>query len=169
MADDNETNAAPQARNSGDASGPGASSGKVGSDPDAARQVGGAGDFGAPASGDRTADRDYVSRNTKRSDRGAAQPQDWEQDGVRDHGAGSAAGGPGSGSGGDLDPDIVGVGTGGGVAASGALHRPPGPDDSDGTSNEFAAGGPAQGENQTGVGQVGGSKRVPGSTIMAGP
>jgi hypothetical protein len=114
--------------------------------------VGGKGDFGAPAGGDgRTADRDYVSRNTKASDPGAAQPFGYEQDGVRDHGAGGRASGPGSASGGDLDPDVVGVGTGGsGVSLSGNVNRPPGPDDSDGSSDEFASGAHAQGRNQPG-------------------
>jgi hypothetical protein len=81
------------------------------------------------------------------SDPGAAQPFAFEQDGVRDHGAG----GPGSASGGDIDPDIVGVGTGGsGLSFSGNVGRPPGPDDSDGSSDEFASGGHAEGRNQPG-------------------
>ena len=142
---------------------------KPGSNVEDARKVGGDGDFGAPAGGERTADRDYVSRNTKMSDPGAAQPFDFEQDGVRDHGAGARASGPGSGSGGDIDPDIVGLGTGGsGVSFSGNVGRPPGPDDSDGSSDEFAAGGPAQGRNQDDVGKIGGSKQVRGDVLMRG-
>ena len=138
---------------------------KPGSSAEDARKVGGEGDFGARAGGERTADRDYVSRNTKMSDPGAAQPFDWEQDGVRDHGAGGRAGGPGSASGGDIDPDIVGVGTGGsGIATSGNIGRPPGPDDSDGSSDEFASGGHAEGRNQAGPGRIGGAKRVQGTT-----
>jgi hypothetical protein len=139
---------------------------KPGSNPEDARKVGGEGDFGARAGGERTADRDYVSRNTKMSDPGNAQPWASEHDGVRDHGAGARDTGPGSASGGDIDPDVVGVGTGGsGVAASGVIGRPPGPDDSDGSSDEFAAGGHAQGRNQTLTGnKVGGSKRVAGTT-----
>jgi hypothetical protein len=87
---------------------------------------------------------------------------------VRDHGAGARATGPGSGSGGDVDTDFVGVGTGGsGIATSGVIGRPPGPDDSDGSSDEFAAGGHAEGRNQTGVGKVGGVKRVAGTTHSA--
>jgi hypothetical protein len=147
-----------------------ATSPKPGSDPREARKVGGKGDFGARAGGARTADRDYASRNTKMSDPGAAQPMDFEQDGVRDHGAGGRANGPGSASGGDLDTDIVGVGTGGsGIATSGVTGRPPGPDDSDGSSDEFAAGGRAEGRNQTHTGgKVGGSKRVRGGTTHSG-
>ena len=138
---------------------------KPGSNPEDVRKVGGEGDFGAPAGGARTADRDYVSRNTKMSDPGAAQPWDFEHDGVRDHGAGARDSGPGSASGGDIDPDVVGVGTGGsGIASSGVLGRPPGPDDSDGTSGEFASGGRAEGRNQPGAGKVGGAKRVQGTT-----
>jgi hypothetical protein len=141
---------------------------KPGSSSEDARKVGGQSDFGAPAGGERTADRDYVSRNTKLSDPGAAQPWDFEQDGVRDHGAGGRASGPGSASGGDIDPDIVGVGTGGsGVATSGVIGRPPGPDDSDGSSDEFASGGHAKGHNQVPPGQLGGSKRVRGTTHSA--
>lgn len=140
---------------------------KPGSSAEDARKVGGEGDFGARAGGERTADRDYVSRNTKQSDPGAAQPWDFEQDGVRDHGAGGRASGPGSASGGDLDTDFVGVAGGSGIASSGVIGRPPGPDDSDGSSDEFASGGHAEGRNQTGVGKVGGSKRVDGTTHSA--
>ena len=122
---------------------------KPGSSVDDAKKVGGEGDFGAKAGGERTADRDYVSRNTKASDPGNAQPWDFENDARRDHGAGVRDTGPGSGSGGDLDPDIVGVGTGGsGIATSGVIGRPPGPADSDGSSDEFASGGRAEGRNQ---------------------
>jgi hypothetical protein len=128
---------------------------KPGSSEADARKVGGKGDFGARAGGERTADRDYTSRNTKMSDPGNAQPFDFEDDGVRDHGAGGRNAGPGSASGGDIDPDIVGVGTGGsGVATSGVVGRPPGPDDSDGTSDEFASGGHAEGRNRTGDAEV---------------
>ena len=141
---------------------------KPGSSAEDARKVGGEGDFGASAGQDRPAERDYVSRNTKASDPGAAQPFGWEQEGVRDHGAGGRASGPGSASGGDIDPDIVGVGTGGsGIAASGNVGRAAGPDDSDGTSDEFASGGHAEGKNSAGRNQVGGSKRVQGTTHSA--
>ncbi len=79
----------------------------------------GKGDFGVPVDASR-AEIDYVSNNTKHSDPGAAQPADFEQDGVRDHGAGGPASGPGSSTGGDLDVDVIGVGTGGtGLAISG--------------------------------------------------
>jgi hypothetical protein len=139
---------------------------KPGSSPEDARKVGGKGDFGGPEGGltGRTADRDYVSRNTKVSDPGASSPYDFEHDGVRDHGAGGRDTGPGSASGGDVDPDIVGVGTGGsGIATSGVIGRPAGPDDSSGSSDEFASGGHAQGRNQT----LTGSKRVTGGSTVA--
>jgi hypothetical protein len=146
----------------------GKNAGTVGSDPDAARSFGGQGDFGAAVNAPLTGDRDYVSQNTKRSDPGAANPGAWEADGVRDHGAGSPSVGAGSGSGGDLDPDWVGVGSGGtGLSTSGKVHDPAGPDDNDGTSNEYASGAPAQGRNQTHAGQVGGSKRVAGGSTVA--
>jgi hypothetical protein len=134
---------------------------KPGSSAEDARKVGGEGDFGASAGQDRPAERDYVSRNTKVSDPGASQAFDWEEDGVRDHGAGGRSSGPGSASGGDLDPDIVGVGTGGsGIAVSGNVGRPAGPDDSDGTSDEFAAGGHAEGREPD-------STRIQGTTHFA--
>jgi len=148
---------------------PGASL-KPGSSTEDARRVGGKGDFGAPEGGatGRTADRDYVSRNTKMSDPGASSPYDFEHEGVRDHGAGLRDNGPGSASGGDLDPDIVGVGTGGsGVATSGIIGRPPGPDDSDGTSDEFASGAHAHGSDQAAGGKVGGAKRVSGGSTVS--
>jgi hypothetical protein len=144
---------------------------KPGSSAQDAHKVGGKGDFGAPEGGltGRTAERDYVSRNTKVSDPGTANAWDFEHDGVRDHGAGGRDTGPGSASGGDIHPDIVGVGTGGsGVSLSGNVGRPPGPDDSDGSSDEFASGGHAQGRNQTLTGdKVGGSKRVTGGSTVA--
>lgn len=143
---------------------------KPGSSADDARKVGGKGDFGAPEGGltGRTAERDYVSRNTKVSDPGAANPWDFEHDGVRDHGAGGRDTGPGSASGGDVDPDVIGVGTGGsGVSLSGVTGRPSGPDDSDGSSDQFASGAHAQGRNQTLTGnKVGGSKRVTGGSTV---
>ncbi len=142
---------------------------KPGSESADAKNVGAAGDFGAPVGAGPNRDRDYINENTKRADPGATQPMGWEHDGKRDHGVGAADSGPGSASGGDVDPDFVGVGTGGStIATSGNIGRPPGPDDSDGTSNEFAAGGPAQGRNQTNVGKIGGSKRVAGDVQTRG-
>lgn len=142
---------------------------KPGSESAEAKNVGGAGDFGAPVGAGPNRDRDYINENTKRADPGATQPMNWEHDGKRDHGAGAPDSGPGSASGGDVDPDFVGVGTGGStIASSGNIGRPPGLDDSDGTSNEFAAGGPAQGRNQTNVGKIGGSKLVAGDVQTRG-
>jgi hypothetical protein len=151
---------------------------KPGSEAEKAKDVGGKGDFGVPMGSGPSRDRDYVNENTKMSDPGAAHPFDWEHDGVRDHGVGARNVGPGSGSGGDVDTDIIGVGTGGsGVAASGTV-RGSGPDDSDGTSNEFgsavpksAKGGavvePARGKGQEElIGKVGGPKGVKGSTVQ---
>jgi len=98
---------------------------KVGSSPDAAKEFGGKGDFGAKES-DRI-EREYASRATKSQDRNGA-PAHATGDGQRVSGVGSNESGPGSGSGGDLDPDVVGVGTGAGVAASGSIHSPAGAD-----------------------------------------
>jgi hypothetical protein len=138
---------------------------KPGSDPASAKNVGAEGDFGVPVGTGPSRERDYVSGNTKASDPGNAQPRSSEFDGRRTAGAGSRFSGDGSGSGGDIDPDFIGVGTGGsGVAASGPRGGS-GPDDSDGSSNEMASGGPAEGRNQVGVHHVGGDKRVQGTTI----
>ncbi len=114
--------------------------GKVGSDPEAARSIGGEGDFGAPES--NPVERAYASRETKRRDPGAA-PSRSTADGRRDSGAGSPQSGPGSGSGGDLDPDIVGVGFGGsGVAQTGPTRTQGADITTGGGSEPFAAPGP---------------------------
>lgn len=143
---------------------------KPGSEPQRASEVGSEGDFGVPVGAGPSRDRDYVNENTKRSDPGATQPFDWEHDGKRDHGAGARDSGPGSGSAGDLDPDLIGFGTGGGVAASPA-DEAPGPDDSDGTSNEFASPLPpgAPGvvvEPASGKGQSGPRRPIRGSVVQ---
>ena len=70
-------------------------------------------------------------------------------EGSRISGVGGNESGPGSSSGGDLDPDIIGFGTGGGVAASGKIRQPPGPDDATGTSRDFASGPPAEAKTRT--------------------
>jgi hypothetical protein len=133
---------------------------KPGSNPEDAAKIGGQGDFGVPE--DDVIGRTYTSRNTKASDPGAAQARSGEND-DRTSGAGGTASGVGSSSGGDLDTDIVGVGGTGNVSTSGASgEHTPGPDDSDGTSSEFAAGRPAQGRNQ----QNPRPQRVKGSTVQ---
>ncbi|HZN66674.1 MAG TPA: hypothetical protein VFB66_15395 [Tepidisphaeraceae bacterium] len=139
---------------------------KPGSDAASAKDVKAEGDFGVPAGSGPSRQREYVSENTKMSDPGAAKPRSGEDpDGVRTSGAGWTAEADGSGSEGDIDTDVLGVGTGGtGVAATGPDDTP-GPDDSDGTSSEMASGRPAAGRNQTGVGRVGGNKRVKGTTF----
>lgn len=138
---------------------------KPGSEPEKAKEIGGDGDFGVPMGDGPSADRDYVSRNTKMSDPGASQPFAWEKDGVRDHGAGARAVGPGSASGGDLDPDFIGVGTGGsGVSTSGPGDAP-GADDVEGTSDAFASGAPAKRESRPYAGPA----PSPGSFVSKDP
>lgn len=138
---------------------------KPGSEAAEAKKVGGKGDFGVPAGAGPSPDRDYVSENTKRSDRGAAMPRAAEHEGVRTSGAGANAGGDGAGSGGDIDTDVIGVGAGGsGVAQSGPGGRI-GKGESDGSSDEMASGGHAQGRHQDDAGRIGGSKRVSGATV----
>ena len=131
--------------------------GKVGSEPEAARQVGGKGDFGVPEQD--TIGRAYTSANTRASDRGAAAPHAGENE-DRTAGVGGHASGAGSSSGGDLDTDIVGVGTGGsGVAANGPRGTR-GPDDSDGSVREFASGPPTQNTKGKNAGKVVGGDTV---------
>jgi hypothetical protein len=119
---------------------------KVGSDPQAAENFAQKHDFGIPsedAAPDMTVqDRDYPGRpaGNKRTRSGAS--------GRRTVGVGSTEGPDGKGSGGEVDSDIIGVGSGGGVASDGELNKPSGPDDSDGSSNEFASGPPAKGEHR---------------------
>jgi hypothetical protein len=118
---------------------------KVGSDPSAAENFAGKHDFGIPsedAAPDMTIeDRDFPGRpaGNKKTRSGAS--------GKRTIGVGSTEGPDGKGSGGDVDSDYIGL-DGGGIASDGELHKPPGPDDSDGSSNEFASGPPAKGENR---------------------
>src|SRR3954452_23614825 len=120
---------------------------KVGSDPKAAENFAEKHDFGIPsedAAPDMTAeDRDYPGRpaGSKKTRSGAT--------GKRTVGVGSTEGPDGKGSGGEVDTDLIGLdGTGGGVASDGVVGKPPGPDDTDGSSNEFASGPPAKGENR---------------------
>lgn len=118
---------------------------KPGSESDQAEAVGSDGDFGVHASRATQGERDYTNRNTKQSDPGAAQPWSREHDGNRRAGVQAHDSGAGSGSGGDVDPDVLGVGqSGDGLAMSG-----PGGDAGEaatnGSSAEFASGGPATG------------------------
>jgi hypothetical protein len=149
---------------------------KPGSEAERAADVGSPRDFGAHVAASRRGDRDYVSRNTKRSDRGAQQPFSHERTGERTSGAVGRYSGTGSSSGGDLDTDIVGVGTGGSGVSQAGPDEQIDAAESDGTSNEFASPVPrpraknievvpARRSNQGGVGKVGGSKRVRGSVV----
>jgi hypothetical protein len=124
-----------------------------------AQAVGGKGDFGVRE--DDVVERTYTSQNTKRSDPGGAPARSGSDD-SRTSGVGGNESGAGSSSGGDLDTDFVGVGTGSGIAASGKIHEPPGPDDSTGTSRDGASGPPAAGANEDQVRQI-----VRGSTVQA--
>ena len=133
--------------------------GKVGSDRNAARRVGGKLDFGAPE--DNLRERQYVSEETKRSDPGAA-PIRIKTTGPRESGVGAPESGPGGASGGDLDPDIVGVGFGGSGVAQTGPTRTEGPDiTTTGGSEPFAAPGP-KGHRPSGPPRI---ERVRGSTV----
>ncbi len=138
---------------------------KPGSSENDAKRVSGPADFGAHA--DDVIERNYTSQNTKQSDIGVQQPLSNEEvDGVRETGAGGVNSGPGSSSGGDLDVDFVGIAGNAGLAQDIETEHVDGPNDSTGSSDEFASGGHAQGHNQSGVGKVGGSKQVYGSAML---
>jgi hypothetical protein len=113
---------------------------KVGSNPRAARSIGGKNDFGVSA-GDPThrQERLYVSEETKHSDPGGTQPRSSTLTGNRVAGAGGPDAGPGSSSGGDLDTDVIGVGTGGSGVAQAGPDRTEGADISTDPVSEFAS------------------------------
>jgi hypothetical protein len=120
---------------------------KVGSDPKAAENFAEKQDFGIPsedAAPDMTVeDRDYPGRpaGSKKTRSGAS--------GRRTVGVGSTEGPDGKGSGGEVNTDIIGLdGSGGGVASDGEIGNTTGPDNTDGSSNEFASGPPAKGEHR---------------------
>ena len=144
--------------------------GKVGSRSRAARKFGGKTDFGVPASRSNTEYSRRKSREAKFNPT-TSHPSDPRQEigatqQVRVSGVGQSNAGPGGASSGDVDPDIVGVGTGSGIGQAPAdPSSVAGPEWTDGSSNEFASGPPARGENQTGKGRAGGSMRVRGSTV----
>lgn len=128
---------------------------KPGSSAADAAALSGKSDFGVHEND--VVERTYTSENTKMADHGAAQKMDYEDTGVRDHGAGGRDSGPGSSSGGDVDTDFIGL-DGKGVMATN-IDKQPKPDasDTDGnTSVNARSGGPAKGENETLVGKVGG-------------
>lgn len=130
-----------------------------------AKAVPGKDDFGAKA--DNTRERNYTSENTRQADPGNAQPQaNEERGGRRTAGVSGNDSGPGSSSGGDLDTSFVGIAGGTGLAQDVDKEHHPAADDSDGTSDEFASGGHAQGQNQSDVGTVGGDHDVQGSTLI---
>jgi hypothetical protein len=118
---------------------------KVGSSRPAAAQFAEKGDFGIPA--DRATPADARYGRAKGPQQGTG-PTRSGADGVRTVGVGHPTGPQGAGSGGDVDPDFVGVAGAGGIANSPPdPNLPDGPEMSDGSSNEFASGPPAKGEN----------------------
>jgi hypothetical protein len=143
---------------------------KVGSTRNAARKFGGNIDFGVPGS---RANTEYGRRKSREAkfNPSTSHPSDPRQEmgstqQARVSGVGKANAGPGGASSGDIDSDIVGVGSGSGLAQSGPdPSGVSGPEWSTGTSDEFASGPPARGENQSRRGRTGGSKRVPGSSV----
>jgi hypothetical protein len=114
---------------------------KVGSDPEAVKEVGGKGDFGIPS-------RDAVAHAREGEIEGrpaGSAPGYSGARGVRTTGVGSAGGKPGHDSGGDLDTDLIGFGSNGGLAAKPASEPVGGPDDAGNPSDTFTSGKPAKG------------------------
>ena len=128
---------------------------KPGSNPDDAKAISGTGDFGVHEKD--VAERSYASENTKASDPGSAQVNSYEHRRTRQSGAGGKDNGPGSASGGDVDESFVGIG-GSSLASNITKGEQGGAAETDGSSRNAGAGGPALGENQTHVGEVGGPK-----------
>jgi len=144
---------------------------KPGSESDRAGEMESNGDFGVHATRSTRAERDYTNRNTKQSDPGNAQPWSRENaDGDRTAGALGHASGVGSGSGGDVDTDFIGVGTGGSVLSQSGPGSRPGKDDTDGSSDQFASGGRAQGKVPTGGDRFSGSSYTgePSNNVVQG-
>ncbi|HEX8324479.1 MAG TPA: hypothetical protein VF595_11265 [Tepidisphaeraceae bacterium] len=126
---------------------------KPGSNPADAAALSGRGDFGVHEND--VVGRAYTSENTKAADPGHAQPNSYEHDGNRQSGAGGRDSGPGSASAGDIDTDFVGLG-GSGMSTNIDKQARHDASESDGSSRNAASGGPAQGENQSFVGAIGG-------------
>lgn len=127
----------------------------------------GAADFGVPA---KRANTEYARRKGREAKfrPAGSHTTDARQDigttqQVRDSGVGGRDAGPGGRSSGDIDTDIVGIG-GSGLAQGGPDENVSEAESTTGSSDEFASGGRAKGENTLPKGKVGGSKRVRGST-----
>ena len=133
------------------------SSGKVGSDPQADKEFGGELDFGIPAKKASAAEPE--GGRAKGPEQGTGPMRSGDR-GVRTSGVGHAPGPDGAGSGGDLDTDFIGLDGKGGVARSPASGRTKGPDITEGGSQAFASGPPAEGKNQKAERKI-----VRGSTV----
>lgn len=133
---------------------------KVGSDPKAAAEFAGKGDFGVPA------DEAGRSPEMPQMDPGHAERpaggMQTDLGGTREHGVGGdPRSGPGASSGGDLDPSIIGLdGSGGGVAESGDIGRTEGPDITEGGTTD-----PDTVDRSRHKPVVGGDHRVKGTTV----
>jgi hypothetical protein len=120
-------------------------SGKVGSDREADKQVGGKLDFGIPAR--KAVSTEPEGGRAKGPEQGTGPMRSGDR-GVRTSGVGHAPGKPGTGSGGDLDTDFIGLDGKGGLSSAPASGRTSGPDITAGGSAPFASGPPAKGENE---------------------
>jgi hypothetical protein len=132
--------------------------GKPGSDPDAAKAIGGKSDFGIPA-------KDAIEQAKHKDDEYAARPKGTQmsqtgEGSAREHGVGAKGGKRGRGSGGEIDPDLIGFGTpGGGPITTGPINEPPGPDDADKAIDI------PHGKHRVDGPNIGGDKRVRGDTM----
>ncbi len=140
--------------------------GKVGSDRKAAEKVGGKNDFGHPVhpgSVVRLNEDDPIDRPA-----GSALG-DGPKPGRRTSGVGALGGGDGASSGGDIDTDFVGIAGGAGLSQSAGGTVTKGPASTDGSSDEFASGGHAKGQNSVPKGTVGSGGPVKGGSTISEP
>jgi hypothetical protein len=135
---------------------------KVGSSRAAAQEVGGKLDFGNPVHQPevvRMNEDDPIDRPAGSALGVGSDP------GRRTVGVGSAGGADGDSSGGDIDPDFVGLAGGAGLTQSPGGRVTTGPSSTTGSSDEFAGGGHAKGDNALPKGQIGGeTMKVRGTT-----
>lgn len=133
---------------------------KVGSDPKAAAEFGGKGDFGVPA-GEAARSPEMPQMDPDHAERPAGGML-TDLGGTREHGVGGdPQSGPGASSGGDVDPSLIGLdGSGGGVSQSGDIGRTEGPDLTEGGTTD-----PDTVDHSKHKPEVGGDHRVKGSTV----
>jgi hypothetical protein len=137
------------------------STGKVGTDPEALKNVGGKGDFGIPARDAKA----YAHLDDIEGRPAGSAPGNTGARGLRTTGVGSAGGEPGHDSGGDLDTDTIGFGEHGAIAAKPVTGHVDGPDDAGDPSATFASGKRSEGRGNLKPGTHGAAPKFKGDTV----